>query len=375
MAAAAPAPAARAVPLGDRRESADRFLHATSMLREQVSRRIVGLDEVVEQVLIAILTESHVLLEGVPGLAKTLLVSSMADLLDLSFRRIQFTPDLMPSDVTGSEVLVQDAAGRREFRFLKGPLFANVVLADEVNRTPPKTQAALMEAMEERQITSLGVRRALERPFFVLATQNPIEQQGTYPLPAAQLDRFLFKIRVDYPDWEDEERIVRRTTAPAPEGPLPSVVTREELLAYQALCATADVRKEVVRYAVDLARASRPSSPTAPALVKEYVTWGAGPRAAQALVSGARARALLRGRLFPEFDDVRALAPAIFRHRIVASYAADADGVSTDDVTRALLDHVPYEGRERVRRRTGWLGRAWRFLWARRAPEAAVAQG
>jgi MoxR-like ATPase len=373
--ASAPAAPLAAAPPADRRESAERFLHATSLLREHVSRRIVGLDDVVEQVLIAILTESHALLEGVPGLAKTLLVSTTAELLDLSFRRIQFPPDLMPSDVTGSEVLVQDAAGRREFRFLKGPLFAHVVLADEVNRTPPKTQAALMEAMEERQVTSLGVRRPLERPFFVLATQNPIEQQGTYPLPAAQLDRFLFKIRIGYPDWEDEERIVRRTTAPAPEGPLAPVVTRDELLGYQRLCATTPTRPEVVRYAVDLARASRPGSPTAPPLVREYVTWGAGPRAAQALVSGARARALLRGRIVPEFDDVRALAPAIFRHRLVASYAADADGVTTDDVTRALLDHVPYAGRERVRRRAGWLGRAWRLLWVRRAVDPASVEG
>ena len=221
---------------------------AAAALREQIARRIVGLEDVVEQVLIAVLTEHHVLLEGVPGLAKTLLVSTIADLLDLSFRRIQFTPDLMPSDVTGSEVLSKDASGKREFRFLEGPVFANVILADEINRTPPKTQAALMEAMEERTVTSLGIRRPLDRPFLVLATQNPIEQQGTYPLPAAQLDRFLFKIRLEYPTLDDEARIVRLTTATLAPPTSTPVVTKAGLVAFQMAVAYADVPQALLRY-------------------------------------------------------------------------------------------------------------------------------
>jgi MoxR-like ATPase len=308
----------------------------------------------VEQVLIAILSDGHALLEGVPGLAKTLLVSATSELLGLTFRRIQFTPDLMPGDVTGGEVLVQDASGRREFRFLEGPIFANVVLADEVNRTPPKTQAALMEAMEEKQVTSLGVRRPLDRPFFVLATQNPIEQQGTYPLPAAQLDRFMLKIRIGYPSIEDEARIVRRTTASIPEPSVEPVVSKASLLSFQRVVLSAPVQPDLVRYAVELARASRPDDPRAPAMVRDYVTWGVGPRAAQALVTGARARALLRGRAEAGFDDVRALAPAVFRHRLVASYAAEADGLSADDITRALLDAVPYPGHVVPRKKSGW---------------------
>ncbi len=335
---------------------------AAAALREQISRRIVGLEDVVEQVLIAVLTEHHVLLEGVPGLAKTLLVSTIADLLDLSFRRIQFTPDLMPSDVTGSEVLSRDASGKREFRFLEGPVFANVILADEINRTPPKTQASLMEAMEERTVTSLGIRRPLDRPFLVLATQNPIEQQGTYPLPAAQLDRFLFKIRLEYPTVEDEARIVRLTTATLEPPKAAALVTKAGLMGFQAAVAYAEVPPALLTYAVDLVRASRPADPQAPPRVRDYVTWGVGPRAAQALVSGAKARAFLRGRATATFDDVRALAPAVFRHRLVCSYAADADGVSPDDVTRALLDHVPYPGRTEARSDPSRLTRWWRAL-------------
>ena len=368
------APGAPPIPenLSLQRGRADQIYRFAADLREGVARKIVGLDRVVEQVLIAVLSEGHVLLEGVPGLAKTLLVSTVADLLDLQFSRIQFTPDLMPGDITGSELLVQDASGAREFRFVKGPLFGNVVLADEINRTPPKTQAALMEAMEERQVTSLGVRRPLDRPFFVLATQNPIEQQGTYPLPAAQLDRFMFKIRLAYPSWDEEERIVRRTTSALPDPDLLPVVKRDELLAFQAAVASAEVRPEILQYAVDLARASRPAEASAPPLVREYVNWGVGPRAAQSLVSGARARALLRGRSTPDFDDVRALALAVFRHRLVPSYAADADGVSADDVTRALLDAVPYPGRVQARAKgplERWFGR----LFAPRRREKAIA--
>ncbi len=314
-------------------------------LSRQIAQRIIGLDEVVEQVLIAVVTRNHVLLEGVPGLAKTLLLSTTAELLDLAFSRIQFTPDLMPSDVTGSEYLVQDAeTGERSFRFAKGPIFANVVLADEINRAPPKTQAALMEAMEEGQVTSLGVCRPLGDPFFVLATQNPIEQEGTYPLPAAQLDRFLFKVRLEYPTWSDEERIAR-LTARGDDIALSAVAGREELLAVQRAVASTPVPPSILRYAVQLAHISRPSSDEAPASIREYVEWGAGPRAAQALVAAARARALLRGRRFPDHEDVVVVAPAVFRHRLILSYAAEADGISADEVTALLLDHVPRPGR------------------------------
>jgi len=336
---------------------------AAAKLREEVARRIVGLEETVEQVLIAILAEHHALLEGVPGLAKTLLISTVAGLLDCEFRRIQFTPDLMPSDITGTEVLTQDASGRREFRFMPGPVFAHVILADEINRTPPKTQAALMEAMEERAVTSLGVRRTLERPFFVLATQNPIEQQGTYPLPAAQLDRFMLKVRLGYPSHDDEAQILRRTTTANPfPDPMP-VVTRAELLGFQTAVAYVDVKPELMKYAVDLARASRPKENSSPATVREYVNWGTGPRAAQALIAGSKARALLRGRTAPDFDDVRALAPAVFRHRLVPSYAAEADGVSNDDITRAILEHVPYPGRRAMAKEPSRFSRflAWLF--------------
>jgi MoxR-like ATPase len=359
-----------ASPSADLRERLPDVGRAAARLREEVSRRIVGLEETVEQVLIAIFSEHHALLEGVPGLAKTMLISSVAGLLDCEFRRIQFTPDLMPSDVTGTEVLAQDAGGTREFRFLPGPIFAHVILADEINRSPPKTQAALMEAMEERQVTSLGVRRPLERPFFVLATQNPIEQQGTYPLPVAQLDRFMMKVRLGYPTKDDEAAIVRRTTSLLEPPPLRPVLTRAELLGFQATVAHLDVPVELVRYAVDLARASRPASELAPKAVKDYVSWGVGPRAAQALIAGAKARALLRGRVAADFDDVRALVPAVFRHRLITSFAAEADGVTPDDVSKALLDTVPYPGKRPPRNDATRLKRFFRWLVAAPPPTA-----
>jgi MoxR-like ATPase len=328
-------------------ETARRVSALGAAVRKGVAERIVGLDEVVEQVLVAVLTQSHVLLEGVPGLAKTLLLSTTARLLDLSFSRIQFTPDLMPSDVTGSEFLVQDAfTGERAFRFAKGPVFANFVLADEINRAPPKTQAALMEAMEERQVTSLGVSRRLEEPFLVLATQNPIDQEGTYPLPVAQLDRFLFKVLLAYPSWDEEVAITRLITR-LDDGPPEPLVTREEILEVQAGVADTPVPPEVIRYAVTLVQATRPSGADAPALVREYVEWGAGPRAGQALVMAARARALLRGRARADHEDVAAVAPAVLRHRILRSYAAEADGVGGEALCRALLREVPRPGQAR----------------------------
>jgi len=332
-------------------------------LRAQTARRIVGLEDVIEQVLITVLTRGHALLEGVPGLAKTLLLSTVAELLDLRFSRIQFTPDLMPSDVTGSEYLFQDPeSGERVFRFARGPIFAHIVLADEINRAPPKTQAALMEAMEERQVTSLGVRRALEDPFIVLATQNPIEQEGTYPLPMAQFDRFMFKVHLDYPTWEQEERIVR-LTARAPAQAFSPVVTREEFIHIADQLAAAPCPASLERYAVELVQASRPTASTAPNSVREYVNWGAGPRAAQALINGARARAFLRGRSVPESEDVRALVPAVLRHRLVLSYAAEADAVGADHVAQDLLEHVPCAGLRSHRRQRGWLRRLFDALW------------
>ncbi len=332
-------------------------------LKAQTARRIVGLEDVIEQVLITILTRNHALLEGVPGLAKTLLLSTVAEVLDLKFSRIQFTPDLMPSDVTGSEYLVHDQdTGERVFRFARGPVFANLVLADEINRAPPKTQAALMEAMEERQVTSLGVCRQLEDPFIVLATQNPIEQEGTYPLPMAQFDRFLFKIHLGYPSWEDEERIARMT-ALGPEGSLQPAVSRDEFIHIADALQHAEVPPALARYAVELVQASRPNSPNAPNSVREYVEWGAGPRAAQGLINGARARAFLRGRSVPDFDDLRALVPSVLRHRLVLSYAAEADAVSADGVANDLLEQVPCPGLSTRRRRRGLFRRLFDAIW------------
>ena len=335
-------------------------------LRAHVARRIVGLDEVVEQVLITLLAGGHALLEGVPGLAKTLLLSTTAELLDLKFSRIQFTPDLMPSDVTGSEYLIQDAeTGQRAFRFAPGPIFANIVLADEINRAPPKTQAALMEAMEERQVTSLGVSRRLGDPFFVLATQNPIEQQGTYGLPAAQMDRFLFKVHLRYPTFEQELQIVRLTARdPAPLQPL---VSRERFLALRAAVQAGEVPKAVVRYAVDVVACTRPHTGLVPEGMRDYLEWGAGPRAAQALVNAGRVRAALQGRATADVDDVRALAPAVLRHRLVLSYGAQADDVDAERVVGLLLERVPCPGRASGPPKRGWARRLWEAL-SRPAP-------
>jgi len=344
------------------RATVERIYRTGEALRAETGRRIVGLDDVIEQVLITVLTRSHALLEGVPGLAKTLLLSTVSELMDMKFSRIQFTPDLMPSDITGSEYLIDDhTTGERHFKFAKGPVFANLVLADEINRAPPKTQAALMEAMEERQVTSLGVSRELEDPFIVLATQNPIEQEGTYPLPAAQMDRFLFKIHLDYPSWEDEKRIARLTVRGV-ESKLEPIVTRDEFLDIADAVHRTEVRPELVRYAVALAQASRPGSDTAPDVVREYLEWGVGPRAAQALVNGAKARACLRGRSQPDFEDMHALAPAIFRHRMVLSYAAEADDVGADRIVQTLLDRIPYPGRVRRDERKSWFRRMFDAL-------------
>ena len=350
----------RAVPSDS--ELAERLSDAAERIRASLSVRIVGLQDVIEQTLITLFSRNHALLEGVPGLAKTLLLSSLSELVDCSFSRIQFTPDLMPSDVTGSEYLVNDAdTGERHFKFAKGPVFANIVLADEINRAPPKTQAALMEAMEEGTVTSLGQTFALEDPFIVLATQNPIEQEGTYPLPRAQLDRFLFKVHLDYPTVEQEARIARLTTAAEP-APLEPILDRATYRALADGIGSADVPNAVLRYAVALAQASRPGADSAPGLVREYVQWGAGPRAAQALVNGARARALLQGRTRATVDDVRTLVPAVFRHRVVLTYAAEADALDEDAIIQALLARVPAPGRQAERSRPSWLRRFWLAL-------------
>ncbi len=339
--------------------SVARFAETARRLRTDLAKRIVGLERVVEELLIALLSGGHGLLVGVPGLAKTLLIRSLAELLELSFRRIQFTPDLMPSDIVGTEVLTRDSGtGDRSFAFMKGPIFAHVVLADEINRTPPKTQAALMEAMEERQVTSVGQRYPLEAPFFVLATQNPIEQEGTYPLPAAQLDRFLFNIWLDYPEAADEKRIVRLTTTRDP-APLSPILSRQDVLDLIALTRRLSVAPEVLAYAVELSRRSRPGKAKSPDFTNEWVAWGAGPRAAQALVLGGKARALLDGRSAATPEDLRAVAPAVFRHRLILSFQAQADGIRADQVVERLLETTPAPDRGGAVRRRSFLARVF----------------
>jgi len=308
-------------------------------LRKRLGRRIVGMDDVVDHVLYCLLCNGHGLLVGVPGLAKTLLCSSMAELLDLEFKRIQFTPDLMPSDIVGTETLVEMPEGGRGFRFVHGPIFTNLLLADEINRTPPKTQAALMEGMEERTVTSAGTLRELPPPFIVLATQNPIEQEGTYELPAAQLDRFLVRVLVDYPDIEDEHQIVRRTTA-GKECELEPVLSRDEILALQKMVRETPAPHDIPKYATALARATRPG-PDAPDGLGELVAWGVGPRAAQALVMTSKARALMAGRSKPTCADVRAVVPAVMGHRVIPSFAAAAREITADEIVRRVRDAVP----------------------------------
>jgi MoxR-like ATPase len=308
----------------------------------ELRKVIVGQDEVVDQLLTALFANGHVLLVGVPGLAKTLLVSSLARVLDLKFNRIQFTPDLMPSDITGTDILEEDqATGKRAIRFIQGPVFANIVLADEINRTPPKTQAALLQAMQEKEVTAGGQTFRLGLPFFVLATQNPIELEGTYPLPEAQLDRFMFNIRVDYPSQDEEEKIVATTTS-SYEAHLERVLTGQDILELQKLIRRVPVTDHVVRYAVRLARATR-GGEGAPEFTRQWVSWGAGPRASQYLVLGAKTRAVLRGRYAPGIEDVKAVAPAVLRHRIITNFTAEAEGVRPERIIEDLLKSVPSE--------------------------------
>ncbi|MES2524994.1 MAG: AAA family ATPase [Gemmatimonadota bacterium] len=310
----------------------DRLADARRALATEISHRIVGQAHIVDDLLAALLAGGHVVLVGVPGLAKTLLVQTVSRALDLSFSRVQFTPDLMPSDITGTEIMEEDSAtGHRAFRFAPGPVFANIVLADEINRAPPKTQAALLQAMQERTVTVAGRTYDLPRPFFVLATQNPIEQEGTYPLPEAQLDRFMFELRVTYPTKAEEEQIVTSTTGDT-EGAVKPVLGGEELLSLQRLVRRLPAPPSLVSYAVKLVRSTRPDDPDATAKVKKYVSWGAGPRASQYLVLGAKARAAMDGRAMPDLDDVRAVAPSVLRHRLVVNFQAEADGVPVESL-------------------------------------------
>ncbi len=304
----------------------------------EISKRIVGQQEIIDHILIALLCRGHTLLVGVPGLAKTLLIKSIAELLDLNFSRIQFTPDLMPSDITGTEIIEEDHnTGKREFRFFKGPVFGNIILADEINRTPPKTQAALLEAMQEHKVTTAGQTYILEEPFFVLATQNPIEQEGTYPLPEAQLDRFMFNIKIDYPDHEEEVAIVKSTTSGI-DNELNIIIGREDLLLYQDLVRRVPIADNVIEFAVELVSKTRPQSDKAFAAVSGWIEWGAGPRASQYLVLGAKARAVLDGRPAPEIDDIKAMARPVLRHRLITNFNAEAEGLNTDDILSILLE-------------------------------------
>jgi len=321
-------------------KSAEQLSAVYEKLTEQLGRVIVGQHEVLKQVLIALFSQGHCLLEGVPGLAKTLMISTISDLLALKFSRIQFTPDLMPSDITGTEVLeTEEGTGHRRMKFIKGPIFGNILLGDEINRTPPKTQAALLQAMQEYNITIAGQDFPLEKPFLVLGTQNPIEQEGTYPLPEAQLDRFMFRIQVGYPTFEEEVQIAEATTG---EGlpTLDSLLDRDDIMNLQQVVRRVLIARSVTEYAVKLARATRPETDEAPDFVKKYLTWGAGPRACQAMLLGAKANALLDGRVHVSTDDIRYVAYPVLRHRLVTTFAAESDGVTTDHLIEKLTNHV-----------------------------------
>ena len=342
MSAPSPATKTEAAPLAQTDLDAIKKLKdAFNDIKKQLSRVIVGQDQVIEELLIALFSRGHCILEGVPGLAKTLMISTLAKCLSLDFSRIQFTPDLMPSDITGTEVIEENrSTGQREFKFLAGPLFANIILADEINRTPPKTQAALLEAMQERQVTVGRVRHRLSDPFFVLATQNPIEQEGTYPLPEAQQDRFMFKVFVKYPSFTEEFEIARRTTALVTEEISP-VLSGDAILELQRVVRKVPVTDHVIQYTLALVRQTRIGEPGAPKFIRDWLSWGAGPRAVQFLILGAKARALLRGRAHVQCEDVQALAYPVLRHRILTNFTAASEGITTDTVVKKLLEETP----------------------------------
>ncbi len=327
----------QAVPAHSDRELAHALADAYRAIQAEISRRVIGQQEVVEHLLVTLFARGHGLFVGVPGLAKTLLIQTLADVLDLEFNRIQFTPDLMPSDITGTDILEQDDAGKRSFRFVRGPVFCNILLADEINRTPPKTQAALLQSMQEQTVTAGGRTYPLAPPFNVFATQNPIEQEGTYPLPEAQLDRFMMMLKVDYPAANEETEIVRRTTSGEP-AQVRKILTPEQILGFQSLVMRVPIADPVVELAVRLARLSRPGEPGAPAEVREFVSFGAGPRAAQHLVLAAKARAILEGRPAVDAADVRALAHPVLRHRVLTNFHAEAQKVTADQVIDRILD-------------------------------------
>lgn len=321
-------------------QAVEQIRESRSKIDAELSKVIVGQKEVIEELLISLFAGGHCLITGAPGLAKTLLVRSIAQIFHLKFQRIQFTPDLMPADITGTEILQEQSDGQRHMVFVKGPIFANVVLADEINRTPPKTQAALLEAMQEHQVTAAGVRYPLDEPFFVLATQNPIEMEGTYPLPEAQLDRFMFNVLIDYLPEDDEVAVVTQTTACRPE-PIEAIFTGEDVQRFHDVVRRVPVAEDLVRYAVRLAAASRPGQSESPEFVNKWVSWGAGLRAAQYLVLGAKARALLRGNVHVSLEDLQTLVPVTFRHRILVGYRAEAEGITVDHVIDRLLETVP----------------------------------
>ena len=318
----------------------ERLQQGYAKLKEQIHKSVVGQDEVIDAVLCSILAGGHCMVQGVPGLAKTLLVHAISEALDLTFNRIQFTPDLMPSDITGTDIIQEDRqTGHRSYRFLKGPIFANVVLADEINRTPPKTQAALLQAMKERERTVAGRTYKLDEPFFVLATQNPIEQEGTYSLPEAALDRFMFMVMIDYPGLEEEYQIVKRTTT-GQSANIEPVLNKEDIILFQEIVRMAPVSDRIIQYCVNLARASRPDDPMAPEFVKKYLKWGCGPRAGQFMTLGAKAKALIHNRITPSYEDVQSVCKLVLRHRLILNFNAEADGISPDSIIDAILKHV-----------------------------------
>ena len=313
-------------------KSVDEFIVKYNEFKNEIAKVIIGQEDVVQQVLISIFCNGHCLLVGVPGLAKTLLVQTIADSLGLNFNRIQFTPDLMPSDIVGAEILDEN----RNFKFVKGPLFSNIILADEINRTPPKTQSALLEAMQERSVTNAGTRYALDKPFFVLATQNPIEQEGTYPLPEAQLDRFMFNVLLDYPSYEEELKIVKQTTVKNNVS-LNTIMSAEQIMKYQEVITKLPVTDNVLQYAVSLVAKTRPNSDKAADVVKQYIEWGAGPRASQFMLMAAKCHAAINGKYAPDIEDVKAVAKPILRHRLVKNYKAEAEGMSIDQIIDSIL--------------------------------------
>jgi MoxR-like ATPase len=329
--------------MGDDVQAVHRLQEAYQQITAELAKVVIGQRQVIEELLVAMFARGHCLLVGVPGLAKTLMIRTVAEALDLQFSRIQFTPDLMPADITGTEVIQDNrSTGVREFRFVKGPVFGNIILADEINRTPPKTQAALLEAMQEHQVTVGGQRHPLPEPFFVLATQNPIEQEGTYPLPEAQLDRFMFHVWVDYPTADEELQIIKRTTADL-ELKITPMLHAEQISNLTRIVRKVPIAEHVARYAMQLVRLTRRQERDAPEFVREYVQWGAGPRASQYLVLGAKARAVLLGRFFVTHDDIRAIAAPVLRHRLKMNFNADAAGITAEEIVRRLLVHVPLD--------------------------------